>query len=289
MAPGQWTLRDVLLCAQNRERLHSILARGPDTAVAAQSFLSDEGLISNVLATLTFKLHPFEVVAACWQHSTYKLSLERWLSEESVILLADPPAFRDSVDLINQAIFGCLADIISGQRESTPGRRTWIFLDDVDAVGRLDALPALMQRGRSQGVCIALGFRGVEEIRRHYGPQAVEELTESCSHKTAVRTDNLETAVWAERHFGPPLRATDLMTLPRTGPEHGFNAIHRTPRAGTHGAHQPWDWVQSNLQSAKRIDPDEFLRPKEDHHVPDWMDEDFRRLGFDDSPPSSPG
>ena len=288
MAPGRWTLRDVLLGAQSRERLHSILARGPDTAVAAQSFLSGERHGTNVLATLNAKLHPLEAIAACWQDATNKLSLKRWLTEESVILLADPPVHHNSIAPVNQAIFGCLADLTLAHQES-PGRRTWIFLDEVDAVGPFDSLPPLMQRGRPKGVCVALGFRGIDGIRRHYGPQAAEQLTESCSHKTALRTDNPETADWAERHFGPPLRAADLMSLPLTGPEHGFTAIHEIPKTGTHGAHRSWDWVQSKLRPPKEIDPAQFLRPPDEPHLRDWTDEDYRRLGFDDPPPSSPG
>ena len=287
MAPGRWTLRDVLLGAQSRERLHSILARGPDTAVAAQSFLSGERHETNVLATLNAKLHPLEVIAACWQYNMNKLSLKRWLTEESVILLADPLVYHNSIVPINEAIFGCLADLTLGQQES-PGRRTWIFLDDLDEVEPFDALPPLMHRGRSKGVCVALGFRGIDGIRRHYGPHAAEQLTESCSHKTALRTDNLETADWAERHFGPPLRATDLMTLPPPGPAHGFTAIHHTPGAGTHGAHRSWGWVQSKLRLPMNTDADEFLRPEDEHRLSDWTDGDFRRLGFDGPPPSDP-
>ena len=193
MAPGRWTLRDVRVCAQNRERLHSILARCPESAVAAQSFLSSARHGTNVLATLNAKLHSLEIIAACRQNASNKLSPKRWLTEESVIVLADPPVYHNSIAPINRAIFGCLAALILGQRES-PDRRTWTFLDDMDAIGPFDALPPLMQRGRSKGVGVALGFRSIETIRRHYGPQGAEELTGSCSHKTASRTDDPETA-----------------------------------------------------------------------------------------------
>jgi hypothetical protein len=85
------------------------------------------------------------------------------------------------------------------------------------------------------------------------------------------------------------LRAADLLSLPLTGPELGFTAFHHTPRAGTHGDHRSWDWVQSKLQPPKDTKPDQSLRPADEYSLSDWTDEDFRRLGFDDPPPSGPG
>ncbi|MBI5385584.1 MAG: type IV secretion system DNA-binding domain-containing protein [Verrucomicrobia bacterium] len=283
-APGKWTLRDVLLAMQNREHLLSLLARDPQISAAAQLLLNEEQTCANILSTSATKLAPFEVIAACWHHASEKLSLDRWLHNESVILLGDNPLFHRSIVLINQTIIGCLAYLILRQQESA-SRRTWFFFDDVSETGRLDALPALMQRGRSNEVCVALGFRRIEEIRRLYGSPVAEELSAACSHKTALRTDDLETASWVEREFGPPLRASDLMSLPLAGPKNGFAGFHRTPRAGTYFAHKPWDWVLANLQPPKNAAPDEHLRPGSKHHLEDWTEADYQRLGFDDSPP----
>lgn len=129
-APQKWTLRDVLLAVQTRERRLSLFARLPETATAAQSFLGDEQTCTTILQTLAAKLQPFEVVAAYWHHATEKLSLEHWLHEEGVILLRGPPFLHGSVALINQAMISHLAHLIFRQQESAT-RRTWFFLDEV--------------------------------------------------------------------------------------------------------------------------------------------------------------
>ena len=85
-APGKWTLRDLLLAIRTRGRLLSLLARASETTPAARSCLDNEQTCTSILATLVTKLHPFEVIAACWQGATNKLSLARWLREEGVIL-----------------------------------------------------------------------------------------------------------------------------------------------------------------------------------------------------------
>lgn len=283
-APGKWTLRDVLLAMQTRERLLSLLARALQISTATQLRLNEEQTCANILATIATKLTPFEVIADCWHHATEKLSLERWLRNESVILLGDNPLFHDSLSLINQAILGCLAHLIFRQQDST-ARRTWFFFDEVSEVGRLDVLPALLERGRSKGVCVALSFRRIEEIRGLYGSPVAEELTAACSHKTALRTDDFETSAWAEREFGPLVQASDLMSLPLAGPKHGFAGFHRTPKAGTYFAHKSWGWVLANLQIPKDATSDQYLRPESDHHLQDWTKADYQRLGFGDSPP----
>jgi hypothetical protein len=254
-APGKWTLRDLLLAIRTRERLQSVLARAPEIAPAVRAYIDNELTCSNILATLVTKLAPFESIAASWEHATAKLSLERWLQEESVILLGDEPLFHNSSALINQAIVSYLAHFIFGQRQST-ARRTWLFFDEVSEVGRLEALPKLMQAGLAQGVCVALGVRRFEQLRRVYGSKATEELVAACSHTTALRLDDVETAEWAARHFGPPVLASDLMTLPPAAPEHGFAGFHRTPRAGTYFAHKPWGWVLANLGPSTDVTKD---------------------------------
>jgi len=286
-SPGQWTLRDVLLALQTREGIHSLLARAPQPGAVAQLLMNGRQTFANILSTLATKLLRFEVVAACWHHATEKLSLKHWLHKEGVILLGNDPLFHTSITLINQAMLGCLAHHILRQQESA-ARRTWIFLDEVSEVGRIEALPALMKRGRSKGVCVVWGMRRIDEIRRLYGSPVAEEITTACSYKTALRTDDLETAAWAEQHFGPPLTASGLMSLPPIGPEHGYTAFHHTQRAGTYVAHKSWEWVLAHLLPPTNRTPDQDSRPESDHYLQEWTDEDYLRLGLEKPPSTGP-
>jgi len=283
-SPGRWTLRDVILATRNRERLASLLSRAPETAAVLQSFLNDKRTHVAILQALATKLEPFEVVAACWDKATEKLSLEHWLHEEGVILLGDDHFHHGSVALINQAIIGFLANL-TFNREGSAGRRTWIFLDEVSAVGRIDSLPALLQHGRSTGACVALSFRRLEEIHRLYGAEVAADLAAACSHRTALRADDLQTAKWAERQFGSLFRPDELLALPMAGPKNGFTGFHQTPRAGAHLTHKPWDWVLAHLPSREEAGLTDDLRPESDHDLQDWTDEDYRRLGFSEPSP----
>ena len=285
IAPGRWTLRDLLLAMRSRERILSLLARSPATAAIAQSVINDERQGLGILTTLITKLQPFEAIAACWQHAPKLLSLERWVGEESVILLEGAPGFHSSVAPVHQLMFRRLSDLLRSQPDSA-GRRTWIFLDDIREAGWLETLPALMQQGCCKGVCVAFGMTEIEGIRNLYGPQAAAVLTDYCTHKTAMRPTDPTTAAWAAQLFGPPLTASGLMSLPPTGPAHDYTAFHHTPRAGTYVAHKSWDWVHAHLPPSADATPDEFLRPESEHHLQDWTDEDYRRLGLDNPLPT---
>ena len=259
--------------------------------------MNDERMCFNVLSTLATKLASLEVIAACWQHATDKLSLDRWLQEESVILLGDAaPVFFKSIELINQAIFGCLAHLVLRQQESAT-RRTWIILDEVSEAGRIESLPALMRQRRAKGVCVAFGMQKLGDLRKLYGSEGAEDLLTACSHKTVLRTDDPETATWAQQLFGletrgsdfvlrPPMLATEFMSLPMAGPKDGLTGFHQTPRAGAYVAHKSWDWVLAHLAPPKDAAPGQSLRPESEHHLQDWTDEDYRRLGLDNPPPT---
>jgi len=282
-SPGRWTLRDVILAMRNRERLLSLLSRTPETGATVRSLLHDGRISMCVLQTLAAKLEPLEVVAASWDKATEKLSLRHWLREESVMLLGDGPLFHTSMTLITPAMISILAHLGPTQKRSSL-RRTWIFLDEISAVGRIGSLPALLQRDRSTGVCVAFSFRRLEEIHRLYGAEVAADLAAACSHRTALRADDLQTAKWAERQFGSLFRPDELMALPLAGPKNGFTGFHQTPRAGAHLTHKPWDWVLAHLPSREEAGSTDDLRPESDHNLQDWTEEDYRRLGFAELP-----
>ena len=283
-SPGKWTLRDLLLAVRTRKRLQSLLARAPGIALAALSGIENERIGADVLTLLATKLATLQVIAACWQNASAKFSLERWLREESVILLGDDADLHRSVALINQVSFNHVAQLILGQRESA-ARRTWIFLDEIAMAGRLEALPALMQRGHSKGVCVALALQRLEDIREVYGAATSDTLTALCSHQTALKTGDFQTCYWAERHFGPPVRPAALMALPPSGAKHGFAGFHRTPRTGTYFSEKPWDWVLANLRPPTQPQRTTETRLRTEPRLEDWSDQDYKRLGFGDPLP----
>ncbi len=246
-SPGKWGLHDLLLAVADPQRLQALLA-GSSEAAAAQTSLDEPRLRADLLATVAASLHPFAGLADAWREPGPKLSLGRWLETESILVVRDDHEPHRPASPILPAMVAHLADLLLSH-ESSLTSRTWLCLDDVCQAGSLGSLPKVMLQGRAPGACVALSTSEIEGVQQLYGPDAAEQMLAACGHKTALRMSNAETAAWAERHLGPPLRAADLMSLPPAGPEHGFTAFYQSPKAGTRLVHQSWDWVLAQLRA----------------------------------------
>jgi hypothetical protein len=311
--PKKWTLRDVVLAMRTKKRLQTILGLLPENAHLVEQFLNpkEERTSLNILSTIATKIKPFEIVAAVWEKSDAKISLNAWLKEECILLLAQHPARKASLDPINQAFFHRLSEILLSSPETEPGK-TWIFLDELREAGRLEGLVSLINQGRSKGLSVVIGFQSIEGLYDVYGQNVAEEITGQCANKTFLRTDSQFTARWAENHFGQheeieqnysyststgsihrsesvsyhrvvkhTLLASELMTIPKTGKRHGLSGMHDIPLVGSYRTDLPWAEVEKLFKKMKTDgipEEAEIDRPAAHQYIKDWQDEDFKRL-----------
>jgi type IV secretory pathway TraG/TraD family ATPase VirD4 len=199
--PKKWTLRDVVLTCRTAKRLKSVLGLQPENAHLIDQYLKEDRTASNIISTIATKIAPFEIVAAMWERSTDKISLTKWLTEESILLLGHHPAKKASLDPMNQAIFQRLSELLLSLPEGPPGK-TWLFLDELRETGKLDGLSSLVNQGRSKGVTAVLGTQSIEGLYEVYGQNVTDEITGQCLNKTFLLTNSRRTAQWAENHFG---------------------------------------------------------------------------------------
>lgn len=264
-APNAWTLRQALLVMKNQGRLIRLLEQTQSGQDIAETYASDKRVFLNILTTASTLLLPLEIVAALWDKQD-RVSLTDWLNSDSILIMAQHPAYRAALTPINQAIFRRASDLTLSRPETAD--RTWFFLDEVRDAGRLDGLPALLNQGRSKGASVVLGFQDIEGMRAAYGEKEAHEIVGLCSNKTFLRTDSQLTAKWVEEHFGKTLRyerrvshtngfsstsgpygttsssstsvhyerivddavwASTLMSWPKTCEEHGLRGLHDMP------------------------------------------------------------
>ena len=57
-------------------------------------------------------------------------------------------------------------------------RRVWFFLDELDALGRIQGLKDAMVRGRKKGGCIVAGIQSIAQVRAVYGDAEAQTITE---------------------------------------------------------------------------------------------------------------
>ncbi len=200
--PGDWTLGHVLSVLSSTERTHTLLEQVPYTRDAAmEHFQRDERTLANVQYTISANIASLRPVAALWHHADRRFSLRDWISSNSILVLGNMEDLRYPIDAINRALFQRLVELVLSQSESAT-RRTWFFLDELKEMGRLNALPRLLTKGRSKGVRAVLAFQTFEGLCDVYGDKLAGEISGMAANKCFLRTDSEETARWASRIIG---------------------------------------------------------------------------------------
>jgi hypothetical protein len=182
-----------------------------------EGFPGNQALIDMVLRTeadktkagikmqLFTELKRLAPAAAHSQHARKKISLQKFLDEESVLVISQDLTAREISNPIIRAMFQRFVDFITASPDLTAtrkNRRTFVFLDESRFIGELPGLLDLVTTGRSKGACVWLSIQGVEGFRAVYGQHVAEEILGNCNFKTFLRAPGPVTAKWASDLFG---------------------------------------------------------------------------------------
>ena len=290
----EWTFRDLLLGVLYPANLDYLLKFDvahdgtllPMMGRLRETYLSgDPRTTSNIRATLSSCLSIFEPIAAIWELARQKkrtFSVEEWIKSDDVLVLGNDETSRASLDVINQALFKRLSEVLLGQPEISEADREqgrnvcWVVLDEVREAGKLDGLSRLLTKARSKGVSVTLGFQDIDGLREVYGKEIAQEIAGQCQNIAILQVSNPSTAEWASNLFGKvrvkqPTNAAsigtdgkigltqtttdaekmqvesgELLYLPRTSPANGLTGHFRL-------VGRPYEHV--NLNWASLIEP----------------------------------
>lgn len=318
-APGQWTLRQVLLLLRDMSRVQKLLSQSDTTRHLLQYF-AHPPTTQNIFSTVLTYTCPFEIIAACWDQAKRRLGLAQWLSGESILVLGNDEQNRTALDTINRLLFRRLAELVlAGPEvdERSNSRRTWFFLDEVREAGKLDLLGRLLTKGRSKGVAVVLGFQDISGMRDAYGRDVADEILGQCNTKAILRLNSPETAAWAAKLFGnrevletrrgrsrthrislngqssagvsvshsivrlPVVLDSEILGLPETSRDGGLTALFANPATGPFSDHIPGPWLSQTLLPPDSSVQNFVPRPDTHQYLRPWTDADDRLLGLD--------
>ena len=128
----------------------------------------------SILTTFKAHIHVLEAMAEAWSAGDQeKFSAANWLTDphatNPVILQRD-----GRYPQLTNAWIGGLVSLLSSHvcspafSESSQ-RRIWLFLDEFPQLEAMDDLAALLDLGRSKGVCVMLAAQDTSQIRIRYG------------------------------------------------------------------------------------------------------------------------
>ena len=212
-APGRWTLRDLLLALETKERIAAITANHGRARARAEGILNDERHALGVMATLETKLARLEEVAALCHTASKarRFSISAFLQRPGVLILGHDPVFKESLWPINAILLKAITqEILRGAETRQP--RYWFVFDEFRSMEKVDCVRDLLNLGRSKGVSVTLGSQSVDGLAEVHGEQGVNTLLEQCTYKTFLRAGGPKTAEWAERFFNKVRRIEQTVT-----------------------------------------------------------------------------
>lgn len=196
-APGDWTLRDLVMATKSSESIRVVLSSSPYTESLLSHFRV-ETTSENVCSTLSKALSRFESVAASWFLAERKVSLADWIESQKILVMGNSAKAKEPIRRINQLLFTSIAKTVL----SRPGKekaKHWFFLDELRELGRLDMLADMMIVGRSKGAAMVLGFQDIYGLYAEYGKERAQEIIGCAGNYALLRINPTqpETQRWA--------------------------------------------------------------------------------------------
>ena len=198
----RWSLRDLLCALESPGHIRAVTAQHGYAARHAAPYLNDEKHYLAVISSIAAKIGRFDQVAALWDTNAIgkPFSIAKFLESPGVLVLGNDPVLNDSMWPINAILLKAITNEIL-RRPNTDGPRHWFVLDEFAAMGQVDCVQSLLNRGRSKGASVVLGIQTIEGMIKAYGEQGANDLLGMCAYKTFLRAGSHKSAEWAEHYF----------------------------------------------------------------------------------------
>lgn len=208
-----WELRDLIEALSSVERIRAIVSRNTRAWRTAGAILDDKQHIHSVVSSIVSRIEAFEDVAALWEScpNDKVFSIQSFLKKPGVLIIGYDEVLKESFWPINALLLKALAKEILRSTETFRPRH-WFVFDEFPALGSIDTIQDLVNRGRSKGASVTIGFQSVDQLYQIYTPSGANNLLEQFAFKTFCRIGGPNTGDWAERYFGKYRRNERVLT-----------------------------------------------------------------------------
>lgn len=196
----KWTFFD-LLCGIHRENVKDVLKTTQYGRRIYNEYLADPGPTQTdtfrSISEVVGQLLPF---ARHWRKAKRTISLREWVNRDpKSIVLMTPGMAEEPLRSINSFLLGMLARIHLANDQH--GFRTFMYLDEFERLGRIDALIRASQQGSSKNLTLALCLHDIELLREKYGDMT-EGVLGLCDYWAFLRINSRHSAEWASQYIG---------------------------------------------------------------------------------------
>lgn len=201
-APGQWTLRDVILGCQSIELLSLLLENDPDLRADLRAAGSGD-TAQNVMATLATVTRRGLKTVAAYEHYHHTqgrtFTIEDWMRNTYILLLGCDRRSKATLQPLNQLMMTRISQMVTSQQ--TDGQ-TYIILDELPELGKIGDIDRVAKLGASYGVCLSIAFQVYSDVEKIYGKETANSLIGQCDKSAYLRVLDHQTADWSARQIG---------------------------------------------------------------------------------------
>lgn len=201
---GEWTLREVLLVMTDKKLLNRVIRSHPRTQQLAEFFLDgdDSQTTANIYTSIAARLESYKTIAALWDKTlkddpSRGYSVTKWMQSNDIVVLGNEERSRTIADAVNKLFIKYASQNTLSLPESRNGRKIWYFFDEFREAGEFPGLRELINRGRSKGAVLVIGFQDIDGLQAEYGEKIAEEITGQFGQKAILRLESRNTAKWA--------------------------------------------------------------------------------------------
>lgn len=206
--PWGWRSLADRLMASDPYELHDLMAT---YYPPGQRLLADPSSTTalNVLQTIAAHTRIIEQLAVAWGNGEGRqsFSFRRWAQDgykgpRQVILQAGKD--RELTSKSIAAMFNTLIPhvINPSLKDAEQVRTLAFFIDEFTSLGRIDEIGALIDKGRSKGCVVWLGFQSIEQVKERYSPNFASALMSMVGTHVVCGMSMGETQTFIANLFG---------------------------------------------------------------------------------------
>lgn len=206
--PWGWRSLADRLIASDPYELHDLMATYYSPGLRLLADPSSTTAL-NVLQTIAAHTRIIEQLAVAWGNGEgrHGFSFRRWAHDgykgpRQVILQAG----KDR-ELTSKSIAAMLNTLIPhvinpSLKDAEQARTLAFFIDEFTSLGRIDEIGSLIDKGRSKGCCVWLGFQAIEQVKERYSPNFASALMSMVGTHVVCGISMGETQTFIANLFG---------------------------------------------------------------------------------------
>jgi Type IV secretion-system coupling protein DNA-binding domain len=202
VAPGRWTLRDLILACESIEIISILLENDPDLRADLRVVGSGD-TAGNVMATVASVTRRGLKTVASYLHYHHSqgrtFTLQDWMSDRYILLLGCDRRSKATLQPLNQLLMTRVSQLLTSQR--TDGY-TFLILDELPELGSIGDIDRVAKLGASYQVCLCIAFQAYSDLEKIYGKETANSLIGQCDKSAYLRVLDAETAEWQARQIG---------------------------------------------------------------------------------------